>query len=432
MRERFLGHFKETNDSVSEIWNTAVFVFDANVLLNLYRYSDATRNDFLKLLAQHKERSWMPEQAAFEFLQNRPSVIREQINSYQTAISNFGKLRDSFSGWRGHPFVSKDIKAEFDSTFEKVTKDLTTTKAAQEKLIYEDPIKEQVADLFEGRVGDAYSSQELADLFTEGKDRYEAKIPPGYRDGAKNPNPKNESESRSNFGDLIIWKQVMQYAQSNQTPIIFVTDDRKDDWWEEQSGKTLGPQPELIKEFYDTCKQKILFYKPENFLTQVQEKLNSSVSKKSLEEIKEEHILREQKYENHFKFRSPSSYLSEIDPDGFRRSSLRRRSLVNHLSDPNYPRDGSNESYDEFDISQDSKKESIRSLFTAKIRKLMYERESILIEMETLNHARFKLDHDKDQEEEQQLMLRGYEMAQRLELITNRISEFQDRLDQIS
>lgn len=39
MKSKFLGHFKLNDDQVKEIWANGVFVFDANTLLNMYRYS---------------------------------------------------------------------------------------------------------------------------------------------------------------------------------------------------------------------------------------------------------------------------------------------------------------------------------------------------------------------------------------------------------
>jgi len=58
------------------------------------------------------------------------------------------------------------------------------------------------------------------------------------RDGGKISDPQTESDKRSNFGDWIIWKQVMDHATSAKSPIILVTDDRKEDWWEEENGKS--------------------------------------------------------------------------------------------------------------------------------------------------------------------------------------------------
>jgi len=295
MRKQFLGHFKETDETVSELWKTATFVFDANVLLNLYRYSDETRTEFIALLVNLKDRAWLPEQAAEEFLKNRASVIKSQIGSYDSTQSDIGKLRKSFSGSRAHPFISKNAKKRFEAAVEKINGEMEKNKLKQEELIYKDSIKEQIADLFDGRVGAAYADDDLNNIFEQGEERYAAKVPPGYKDGKKHPDAKSESDKRSNFGDWIIWKQVMDYATSANAPVILVTDDRKEDWWLEESGKTLGPRPELINEFSKTTGQKILIYKPDSFLTISKEQLDIKISNNSINEVEAEHFIRETK-----------------------------------------------------------------------------------------------------------------------------------------
>ncbi len=294
MRSRFLGHFKENDKTIKELWEKAVFVFDANVLLNLYRYSDTTRSEFLTLLDNLKSRSWLPEQAAHEFLENRTSVIKQQIDSYNTTKKEIDKLEKSFSGSRAHPFITETTKKEFEATVKSIGSELSENQRTQEDLIHNDPIKNQVADLFEGLVGDPYSSDQLSEIFKLGKERYESRIPPGYKDGQKHKDPKSQNEERSNFGDWIIWKQVMDFSTSKKTAVIFVTDDRKDDWWEEVNGKTLGPRPELIKEFCETTEQRILIYTPDSFLKISKEQLNTKISQKSIVEVKAEHQSREE------------------------------------------------------------------------------------------------------------------------------------------
>ncbi len=44
----------------------ALFVFDTNVLLNLYRYQSGTRDELLNVLAQLSDRIWIPHHVALE------------------------------------------------------------------------------------------------------------------------------------------------------------------------------------------------------------------------------------------------------------------------------------------------------------------------------------------------------------------------------
>ncbi len=47
MREKFVAYYQPTGQEFSELWEKCLFVIDTNVLLNLYRFPEQARNDFL-------------------------------------------------------------------------------------------------------------------------------------------------------------------------------------------------------------------------------------------------------------------------------------------------------------------------------------------------------------------------------------------------
>ena len=59
------------------------------------------------------------------------------------------------------------------------------------------------------------------------------------------------------YGDLILWFQIIDYAKEKKCPIIFVTNDVKEDWWQqEKDDKTKDtPRHELLYEFKDKTSQ---------------------------------------------------------------------------------------------------------------------------------------------------------------------------------
>jgi hypothetical protein len=125
------------------------------------------------------------------------------------------------------------------------------------------------------------SDTDLATIFKEGKERYEKKIPPGYMD-------KKEKEQRGNlalYGDLIIWNEIIGKFKEGDTKTIFVTDDLKEDWWLVFKGHTIGPRPELLKEFIKTTNKQILIYKPEQFLKYSKDKLDQPLTEGALDEV---------------------------------------------------------------------------------------------------------------------------------------------------
>jgi len=86
MRSQFSRHFESSSEEIKKLWQEASFVFDANVLLNLYRYSSEATKEFLQLLNLVGDRVWIPEQCAYEFLSNRHSVLHEQATAYDKTL----------------------------------------------------------------------------------------------------------------------------------------------------------------------------------------------------------------------------------------------------------------------------------------------------------------------------------------------------------
>ena len=285
MRSLFKGHFKHDEEKIQNIWENSFFVFDTNVLLNLYRYSEDTRNDYLRLLGQLGAKIWLPEQVAFEFLNNRASVIIEQMNTYKSTQKEIEHLLNSFSKYRGHPFISKETKKQLEKAVKSVDIELSTNFDRQESLITDDPIKDKLANLFDGRVGDRYTEDHLNNLIKLGAERYESKTPPGYRDGNKIKEPKLLGDKRRIFGDWIAWKQTIDFACSKKSSLVLVTDDKKEDWWEEHNGKTIGPRPELISEFFAETGYDILIYRSDSFLNYSSNYLKFKVNKDSIDEV---------------------------------------------------------------------------------------------------------------------------------------------------
>ena len=185
MKNLFPGHFKESDKRLREVWDTSLFVFDANILLNLYRYSDTTRKEFLRILYKIKDRAWLPHRAAEEFLNNRLSVIDQQERSYDDTAKSIELLKQDLENARQHPFVSKDVMKRVSSVFGELCNELRNNKAVHTARISSDEIKESIAGIFENSVGLPYEKERLEQLIIEGGGRYKQKVPPGFKDGSK-------------------------------------------------------------------------------------------------------------------------------------------------------------------------------------------------------------------------------------------------------
>ena len=69
--------------------------------------------------------------------------------------------------------------------------------------------------------------------------------------------------------------------------MVFVTDDRKADWWWMASDRVVGPRPELIAEFWQGTKQSFYMYTPESFLREAERYLERPDLSKAIEEVRE-------------------------------------------------------------------------------------------------------------------------------------------------
>lgn len=286
MKRLFQSHIPYSDQEIKKAWGEAIIVFDANTILNLYRYSDKSRSEFISLLRNLRQRIWTPEQAAHEYFKNRSAVIGEQAKSYESAKKSINDLRDALRKDRGHPFIGEKTMDSLSSILKNVEAELDENKEKQFSRIPSDEIMAEIVDIFDGRVGGKMSEVEFEAIFEEGSKRFEQKVPPGYKDAAKHDNPKTFAEKRSVFGDLIVWKQIIAMANELKKPVIFVTDDAKDDWWLESQGKTIGPRIELLDEFHEKVGQKLYMYRPDQFLKHAKEKLDSKISGETIAEIR--------------------------------------------------------------------------------------------------------------------------------------------------
>lgn len=73
----FEGYRTATLTNYQETLRAGLVVPDANVLLNLYRYTDQARDDLLSVLERLDEQLWIPHQVLVEFWRNRDSVLRD-------------------------------------------------------------------------------------------------------------------------------------------------------------------------------------------------------------------------------------------------------------------------------------------------------------------------------------------------------------------
>lgn len=285
MKKEFPGYFANNEDDIERLWQNCIFVLDANVMLSLYRYSDATRSELLKVFNSLSERLWVPHQVAQEYLTNRLTVIGEQAKSYEDSVRKIEAIRKGFENSNYHPFVSAGTLAECVSVFDKVVGELNSSRVEHERRINADEIKDELESLLEGRVGKGFDKERLEKVIELGALRYEQKVPPGYCDSKKGGESKIFADLCRPYGDYIVWLQIMEHAKKSGCAVVFVTGDGKDDWWMSFQGRTIGPRPELIEEFLSETNLPFYMYSPDRFLERANSYLQQDTSPEAMIEI---------------------------------------------------------------------------------------------------------------------------------------------------
>lgn len=323
MKTKFKGYYKLTAKNISSIWSKGFISIDANVLLNLYRYSDDTRNELLNKIERYSKQLWLTYHGAYEFHKNRISVITDQIKTYEDTIKDFEKLEENIIKNLKSPHLSKAIQKTFKKGISEIKRDLAKRKNFYLKLLTNDPILKRVTKIFSGKIGDQLSRDETSKIEKEGEDRYKRKIPPGYKDSDKQDNK---------FGDLVIWKELIKKSKNEKRPFVFILDDAKEDWWLKARGLTLSPRNELSQELYSEARQSFYMYTPDRFMEYASK---GKVSNK--EAIKEVQDAQLDVYSNlsFFNHVRPDTFYGQIDPVvDWRRFGLSNQSNI-YTTQPN-------------------------------------------------------------------------------------------------
>lgn len=302
MRTTFKGYYPPSSEEYGTLWRDGLIILDTNVLLNLYRLPSAAREELFGALKLLKDRIWIPHQVALEFQRRRLTVISSERKSIEDALRSANSLVGDLKSRveqlqldkRGLEIDSAKLLANFEAAHTQLTEAIGVAHSAQLDIAAFDPIREDLDQLLLGNVGPGPSTQaELDELIAQGTERYAERIPPGFSDANKERDPTESTlvydhiRIPRKFGDLIVWRQILNHARKNNTKnIIFVTDDRKDDWWWREHGKTIGPHPELCREIYrETDTSLFWMYSSVQFVEQANRYTKANISRNSVSEL---------------------------------------------------------------------------------------------------------------------------------------------------
>ena len=196
MKQTFQGFYTPNADDIKAVWSSknTLFVFDTNVLLNLYAYTEDTRKDFFKILDKVSHNVWLPYHVGLEYQKNRLNVVKNEkaiftkIENYLDNIKkqvNNAAFKDLKLAQRLPSLNSEaeEVHKEIFELLSKYEKSVKKWNKKQPEVRSTDKIRQKIDDVFSDKVGNKPNDQEYLDnLFKEGEERYSNNIPPGYKD----------------------------------------------------------------------------------------------------------------------------------------------------------------------------------------------------------------------------------------------------------
>lgn len=306
MKKIFPGFYSPSATDFKQMWKKAIFVLDANVILNLYRYPSEASQELIKVLENIKSRIWIPYQVALEYQKNRLKVIAEQKKRYYEVIKALGDTKDNLSHKfdelqlkKRHSYIDPDeILESINKVLDEHIDKINSSEKNQLSVTDEDSIRIKIDEILKDKIGKPYEEQKILDeLYKDGEKRFAAMIPPGYMDRKKGNDKEPEIFSYGNlvynrkYGDYIVWKQILEFSKESKSEyIIFLTDDDKEDWWlniNSLGDKRVGPRPELIQEIISYSGVKNFYmYNSEQFLKYAKDYLQATVSDESINQVR--------------------------------------------------------------------------------------------------------------------------------------------------
>jgi hypothetical protein len=276
--------------SEDEFWQDCVFVFDTSALLSLYKFTKASRDEFLGVLEKIGERLWLPHHVAWEVMKNRLDVIQDLralpnriIDKLKASLKEMRK-DEAAEGWHTAAMVKM-----VDERLAALSADLNKSLDEMDFSLQADGVLVRLDPITKDRVGPQYSEDTLKEKLKDAKERMDNLVPPGYADFKKKikdhekstaPNPNNA------YGDLVIWHQLIDYcAAAKGRRIAFVTNDVKEDWLHKTDVGVVGPRGELLEELYTKGGGAHLrVYTTARFLQLAKDKLSAKVHDKTIKE----------------------------------------------------------------------------------------------------------------------------------------------------
>lgn len=293
MFDGFEGYRTVSDADIQNALQKGLVVVDTNVLLNLYRYDDAARDDLFTVLGAVGDRLFIPHQVMVEFWRNRESAARERAGTAQVTIDQLEATHAQAQGhlrtWANRLAIADELRDQLLEALANTFSDLCAAVGASAggdgnvgaKNTEEDAVLAKLNDLLAQKVGEALPREDHVNAVKEGLRRVEKQIPPGYKDRKK--------DGDDVAGDYLVWHQSLIEAKRrchDVGSLVFVTGDSSDeDWYRKESNEIRGPRTELFEEARTFAEVRLFMLRPPSLVFHAQSALNLSIDEGTVEKI---------------------------------------------------------------------------------------------------------------------------------------------------
>ncbi|MFV8770660.1 PIN-like domain-containing protein [Yersinia enterocolitica] len=306
MRNSFSGFYGISEDSIGTVFTSenTIFIFDANILLTLYRCEEETRNRFFEIWGNIKEQCWFPHQVCLEYQRNRLKVVKDSRDALEKIPK---KIKTSINDLKTQVFdgehnqtISRysNLKGELNTLFiqiENIVNEFSENHIDARKynidfLKKHDVIRDKIDELTEGRIGSAPQEQSIIDVLNKsGKIRYKYKTGPGFEDSADKKASFYSFDGinyDAEYGDYYVWSQILEYVSGKpDSNVVYVSNDAKSDFYYKIEGKTRGPNESLRSEIKKHGAAEFLLQNVDTFLHHANNHLNARIDEKIITEL---------------------------------------------------------------------------------------------------------------------------------------------------
>lgn len=222
--------YKLLNDDESIIF------IDTNIIALLYRLNNKSREEFFNWVKPYIDKNkikvpnWVVNEYSNRFIRDKIFDYLSPLSSLKTISKEYNNVFDFLNMHIDEDVILED-KSKTYSKPEDLKKDILELKKLFNKINFITKNKNsdyvhKIHTKIEALLNTCHIKSDLDSIFTElcisSKFRYEQKFPPGFDDSTKGLNE---------YGDLIIWKEILLHAKTNEKKkVLFLTNDVKKDW----------------------------------------------------------------------------------------------------------------------------------------------------------------------------------------------------------